>query len=77
MNIKIDSKAFIDWYFKLEDAHWVLEDIKFTLNTRGEYKLQIEQLFSEVIKIPSHLRVDYISSKHRNQEYRPYQCMLI
>jgi len=77
VKIQIGSREFIDWYFKLEDAHWILEDIKFTLNNRGTFKLEIEELFNQCINIPARLRIDYNSSKHRGEQYYPSQCILV
>jgi hypothetical protein len=75
--IKIDRSEFISWYFKLEDAHWVLEDIIYRLNRKGNYTVILDELFSQCIYIPSFLRTDYKSKIHKDDEYIPDECELV
>jgi len=45
MRRAVTTKEFIEWYFKIEDAKWVLKELKFNLYNSGKYSLDLYELF--------------------------------
>jgi len=77
MKRSVTTKEFIEWYFKIEDAKWVLKELKFNLYNSGKYSLDLYELFEECASIPAHITVGYNHREELGKEYLPTECKLI
>jgi hypothetical protein len=75
--IKIRTEDFVEWYFNVSEGREWIHKIRRDLSEKGNFNLNLEDIFYGANRIPSHIRCDYRSSIHRNKDYSPIQCELI
>lgn len=77
MKIKIDSKAFVRWYYSDKDARRLLNSVRDSLIKTKSFEVRISSIFYECDRIPSKLRIDYDFDKHSGKSLDPAKCVLV